>query len=128
PPRAREACRAAPGLSGGDILPEDRFEDWAEGPREAFRERHLGLLVDYATVLAERSEHSQVVDVVGTIVAADPFHEGGHRMLMTALGAGGRRYEPLATFARLREALAGEYAADPEPATRRLYGGRRAGG
>jgi predicted ATPase/DNA-binding SARP family transcriptional activator len=119
--RAPEDYRAAAELYRGDILPEDRFEDWAEGPREAFRERHLGLLVDYATVLAERSEHSQVVDVVGTIVAADPFHEGGHRMLMTALAASGRRYEALATFDRLREALAGEYAADPEPATRRLY-------
>ena len=72
-------------------------------------------------MLAERSEQSQVVDVVGTIVAADPFHEGAHRMLMTALAASGRRYEALATFDRLREALAGEYAADPEPATRRLY-------
>jgi len=118
---ATESYRAAAELYRGDILPEDRFEDWAEGPREAFRERHLGLLVDYATVLAERSEHSQVVDVVGTIVAADPFHEGAHRMLMTALAASGRRYEALTTFDRLREALAGEYAADPEPATRRLY-------
>ena len=49
--RAPEDYRAAAELYRGDILPEDRFEDWAEGPREAFRERHLGLLVDYATVL-----------------------------------------------------------------------------
>jgi hypothetical protein len=40
---------------------------------------------------------------------------------MTALAASGRRYEALAVFDRLREALAEEYAADPEPATRRLY-------
>jgi predicted ATPase/DNA-binding SARP family transcriptional activator len=113
--------RAAAELYRGDILPEDRFEDWAEGPREAFRERHLGLLVDYATVLSSRGEHTQVIEIVGTIVAADPFHEGAHRMLMTALAASGRRYDALAAFDRLREALAEEYAADPEPATRRLY-------
>lgn len=41
-------------------------------------------------------------------------------MLMTALTASGHRYEALAAFDRLREALAEEYAADPEPATRRL--------
>jgi predicted ATPase/DNA-binding SARP family transcriptional activator len=108
-------------LYRGELLPEDRFEDWAEGPRETFRERHLGLLVEYAEVLSERGEHTQVVDVASAVTAADPFHEGAHRTLMRALAASGRRYEALAAFDRLREALAEEYAADPEPATRRLY-------
>ncbi len=36
--------RMAAELYRGDLLPEDRFEDWAEGPREALRERRLGLL------------------------------------------------------------------------------------
>jgi predicted ATPase/DNA-binding SARP family transcriptional activator len=113
--------RVAAALYPGDLLPEDRFEDWAEAPRESLRERHLGLLIEYAEVLARRGEHTQVVDIAGAATAADPFHEGAHRMLMTALAASGRRYEALAAFDRLREALAEEYAADPEPATRRLY-------
>jgi DNA-binding SARP family transcriptional activator len=113
--------RAAAELYRGDLLSEDRFEDWAIGLREGLRERHLGLLVDYATVLASRGEHTQVIDLARRIVAADLFHEGAHRMLMTALTASGRRYEALAALDRLREALAEEYAADPEPATRRLY-------
>jgi predicted ATPase/DNA-binding SARP family transcriptional activator len=113
--------RAAVELYRGELLPEDRFEDWAEGPREAFRERHLGLLVESAEVLSERGEHTQVVDVASAVTAVDPFHEGAHRTLMRALAASGRRYEALAAFDRLREALAEEYAADPEPATRRLY-------
>ena len=112
---------AAAELYRGDLLPEDRFEDWAEGPREAFRERHLGLLVESAEVLSERGEHTQVVDIMGAVTAADPFHEGAHRTLMTALAASGRRYEALAAFDRLRDALTEQYAADPEPATRRLY-------
>jgi DNA-binding SARP family transcriptional activator len=113
--------RAAAALYRGDLLPEDRFEDWAEGPRERLRESHLGLLVEYAEVLSGRGEHAQVVEVAGAVVAADPVHEGAHRTLMAALAASGRRYEALASFDRLREALAEEYAADPEPATRRLY-------
>ncbi|HVD16357.1 MAG TPA: BTAD domain-containing putative transcriptional regulator [Actinomycetota bacterium] len=113
--------RTAAALYRGDLLPEDRFEDWAEGPREALRERHLGMLVEYAEVLHGLGEHTQVVDIVGAVTTADPFHEGAYRMLMTALAASGRRYEALAAFDRLREALAEEYAADPEPATKRLY-------
>ncbi len=124
--RARETretrdYRIAVDLYRGDLLPEDRFEEWAEAPREALRDRHLMLSVEYAEVLAERGDHSQVVDIVGAVTAAHPFHEGAYRHLMTALAASGRRYEALAAFDRLREALAAEYAAEPEPATRRLY-------
>ena len=115
------AYRTALELYRGELLPEDRFEDWAEGPREVLRERHLGLLVEYAEVLSAQGEHTQVVDIVGAVTAADRFHEGAYRMLMTALAASGRRYEALAAFDRLREALTEEYASDPEPATRRLY-------
>jgi predicted ATPase/DNA-binding SARP family transcriptional activator len=115
------AYRTALELYRGELLPEDRFEDWSEGPREVLRERHLGLLVEYAEVLSAQGEHSQVVDIVGAVTAADRFHEGAYRMLMTALAASGRRYEALTAFDRLREALTEEYASDPEPATRRLY-------
>ena len=124
--RARETrdpgdYRIAAELYRGDLLPEDRFEDWAEGPREAFRERHLGLLVEYAEVLSGRGQYTEVVDIAGAVTSADPFHEGAYRTLMTALAASGRRYEALSAFDRLRQALTEEYAADPEPATRRLY-------
>ncbi len=113
--------RIATELYRGDLLPEDRFEGWAEGPREAFRERHLGLLVEYAEVLSGRGEYTEVVDIATAVTAADPFHEGAYRTLMTALAASGRRYEALSAFDRLGEALTEEYAAEPEPATRRLY-------
>ena len=62
-----------------------------------------------------------MVDIAGAVTSADPFHEGAYRTLMTALAASGRRYEALSAFDRLRQALTEEYAADPEPATRRLY-------
>jgi predicted ATPase/DNA-binding SARP family transcriptional activator len=119
--RDPEDYRIAAELYRGDLLPEDRYEDWAEGPREAFRERWLGMLMEYAEVLSEHGEDTRVVGLMGAVTAADPFHEGAHRMLMAALAASGRRYEALAAFDKLREALAEEYAADPEPATRRLY-------
>ena len=113
--------RRAAELYRGDLLPEDRFERWAEAPREALRDRHLGLMVEYAEVLAEHGELGEVVDVAAAVTAADPFHEGAHRTLMTALAATGRRYEALAVYDRLREELNREYAADPEPATQRVY-------
>ena len=126
--RAPGDYRSADELYRGDLLPEDRFEVWAEAPREALRERRLGMLIEYAEVLSERREYSEVVEVVGAVTAADPFHEGAYRLLMTALAAVGRRYEALAAFDRLRESLTQELAADPELATRRLYRDLLAGG
>ena len=82
------------------------------------------MLIEYAEVLSERREYTEVAEVAeiaGAVTSADPFHEGAYRLLMTALAAGGRRYEALAAFDRLRESLTREFAADPEPATRRLY-------
>jgi predicted ATPase/DNA-binding SARP family transcriptional activator len=119
--RAPGDYRSADELYRGDLLPEDQFEVWAEAPREALRERRLGLLIEYAGVLSERREYGEAAEVARAVTAADPFHEGAYRVLMTALAAGGRRYEALAAFDRLRESLARELAADPEPATRRLY-------
>ena len=124
--RARETrapgdYRSADQLYRGDLLPEDQFEAWAEAPRDALRERRLGLSIEYAEVLSERREYTEVAEIAGAVTAADPFHEGAYRLLMTALAAGGRRYEALAAFDRLRESLTREFAADPEPATRRLY-------
>ena len=119
--RAPGDYRSAGELYRGDLLPEDQFEAWAEAPRDALRERRLGLLTEYAEVLSERREYAEAAEIAGVVTAADPFHEGAYRLLMTALAARGRRYEALAAFDRLRESLAREFAADPEPATRRLY-------
>ena len=94
--RNPEDYRAATELYRGDLLPEDRFEDWSDGPREALRERHVSLLAEYADVVSERGKHSQAVDIASAVTAADPYHEGAHRTLMAALAASGRRYEALA--------------------------------
>src|SRR3954454_13511694 len=48
--RARDASayRAAIDLYPGDLLPDDRYEEWAEGRREQLRRLYLDLLVELA--------------------------------------------------------------------------------
>jgi DNA-binding SARP family transcriptional activator/DNA-binding CsgD family transcriptional regulator len=55
--RAREAAayRAAIDLYAGDLLPEDRYEAWAEDRREGLRQTYLALLVGLAKL--GRGEH-----------------------------------------------------------------------
>jgi DNA-binding SARP family transcriptional activator len=51
--RAKEPTtyRAALDLYGGDLLPEDRHETWAESKREELRQLYLALLIELAKPL-----------------------------------------------------------------------------
>jgi DNA-binding SARP family transcriptional activator len=123
--------RAAVAAYTGDLLPEDRFENWAAGRREELRGIYSDLLVDLAeraAGLADRAGLSgadayeaESLAAVQRALTVDPLHERAVRGLMLRLVAGGRRSEALARYERLREALREAYGTDPDPATRRLY-------
>ena len=68
PTRTSLAARDALALYGGELLPEDRYEEWAEERREQLRLRHLDLLR-----LDGRWE---------TVVELDPSDEVAHLALM----------------------------------------------
>lgn len=51
------AYRAAIGLFTGDLLPQDRYEEWAEGRRENLHQLYLALLVELAGLYEERDEY-----------------------------------------------------------------------
>jgi predicted ATPase/DNA-binding SARP family transcriptional activator len=122
--------RAAVALYTGDLLPEDRFEDWATRPREELRERFCDLLVDLADTAAATaandaggaSEHeAEAFDALQRALAADPLHERAVRSLMRRHAAMGRRTEALARYEQLRDDLGAAYGTDPDPESRRLY-------
>ena len=124
--RARETgtvadLRAALALHGGELLPEDRYEPWASGRREALGEAHLGLLLDLAGRLDEGGEAEAAIEALEQAVVLDPLHEGAHRALMRLFAAAGRRQQALLQFQRLRETLRHELAAEPDPQTAALY-------
>jgi predicted ATPase/DNA-binding SARP family transcriptional activator len=123
--------RAAVAEYTGDLLPEDRFENWAVRRREELRGIFCDLLVDLAegaAGLAERAGRAgagayeaESLAAVQRALSVDPLHERAVRGLMLRLVAGGRRSEALARYERLREGLREAYGTDPDPATRRLY-------
>lgn len=124
--RLAAAARADGGLAGlraavaayaGDLLPEDRFEDWAASRREELRELLCELLVE----LAARAGAAEAGAALQRALAIDPRHEGAVRGLMRLLAAAGRRPEALARYERLRDDLRADLGSDPDPETRRLY-------
>ena len=113
--------RAALELHGGELLPEDRYEEWTARRREALAETHLALLIEYAERLAAAGSGEAAIEILQQVVVADPLHEGAHRALMRRFAIDGRRQHAFAQYQRLREALWRELAAEPDPQTAGLY-------
>ena len=78
-------------LYGGELLPGDRYEEWAEARREQLARMHLDLL--------RRAGRWEAV------LESDPSDERGHLALMRRHAANGDRHAALRQFERLDRAL-----------------------
>jgi DNA-binding SARP family transcriptional activator len=58
------AYRAAIELYAGELLPEDRYEEWTQDRREGLRQLHLTLLVELAGVHEEREEYESAIQAL----------------------------------------------------------------
>jgi DNA-binding SARP family transcriptional activator len=93
------AAREALATYGGELLPQDRYEAWAEVRREQLRLRHLDLLR-----LDGRWE---------AVVEIDASDEVAHLALMRRHAANGDRHAALRQFERMDRALRRELGVAP---------------
>jgi DNA-binding SARP family transcriptional activator len=115
------SCRTAVELYSGDLLPEDRYEEWAMGRREELREEFLSLLVDLAALHGREGDLPAAIECFRRAVAADPLREEAHAGLMRAYAESGRRHQAIRQFEDLREVLRTELDVEPEGSTQRLH-------
>lgn len=115
------AYEEALALYGGELLPEDRYEDWASRPREELDSVRGALLLDLAQLHERRGETEEAIEALRRIVATDPAHEQAQGALMRLLANSGHRHLALRQYQQLCEALREELDAEPEPAIQRTY-------
>src|SRR3954447_11361146 len=72
---APEALDDALALYRGELLPEDRFEEWTEGRRAALRELPLALRLRAAQFQAARGDPGAAIAGLTRAVAEAPRHE-----------------------------------------------------
>jgi DNA-binding SARP family transcriptional activator len=120
--RAREpgAYRAAIELYAGELLPEDRYEEWTEERRETLRQTRLRLLVELARLHEERGEIGPAIETLGEAVTHEPTDEQAHASLMRLYALSGREAEALLQYGRLEEVLARDLGAEPAASSRVL--------
>src|SRR5918995_662463 len=120
--RIREtgAYRRAIELYAGELLPEDRYEEWAEARRQELRRVFLSLLGELAGLYEERGEYGAGIETLGKVSAEESTSEEAHLRLMRLYALSERQGGAPGEYERLREALARELGAEPGAEARRL--------
>ena len=103
----RGRCADVARRFGGELLPDERYEEWALAPRDRIRRLYLG-------VLRAGGLWSELAD-------ADATDEEAHRELMKEHFEAGRLHAAIRQFQRVRTILARETGVLPSPQTVALY-------
>jgi DNA-binding SARP family transcriptional activator len=112
-----DAYAAAIALHREGLLPDDRYEDWAIGPRDELRLEYLALLEEQAGLLESRGDVAGATRSARLLIAADPSDEEAHVRLMRLYALAGRRADAMRQYEHLRDAIGG----GPGPDAQRLY-------
>src|SRR5215212_8289234 len=118
--RVPAAYRAAIELYAGELLPEDRYEEWAESRRNELRQLYLTLLLELAGLHQERDEQALAIEALREAAAEDETFEEAHASLMRVYALSDRPEYAIAQYERLRDALQRGIGTRPTEATRRL--------
>jgi len=119
-PREPGAYWAALELYGGELLPEDRYEEWTEERRAELGRTYLSLLIELAGVYEERGNLRSAIEVLQKVRAEEPTHEEAHVGLMRLYALSGRKEEALRQYERLSEALSEGLGSEPSATARAL--------
>ena len=120
-PEDADRFTEAVGLFGGELLPEERFEDWAIDRRDAVKATYVELLLELAAIERARARLDAAIDALKRIIAVEPLHEGAQAQLIHLHGLAGRRHLAVAQFHRFRDLLSAELSAEPLPTTIEVY-------
>jgi DNA-binding SARP family transcriptional activator len=99
----------------GELLPEDRYEDWAEKPRQRARRAMLDLLDLCASEAARRGDLDGVRRMVERTIEFAPYDDLRYLHAATNLLEQGRRGEALSVVHRARSAFAEIGLEPPRP-------------
>ncbi len=119
--------RLALELHTGELLPEDRYEQWCLAPRQRVEADHLALSLEFAGLLEARAELDEAIRWVGRVMALSPTDEGAQVAWLRLHALAGRRHEALQLYERLRHRLADDFGIEPSVRVQILYEEIKAG-
>jgi len=121
PDRRAADLELALALYKGDLLPDDRYEEWTLLPRQAFFQCHREARLALSAYRREARDYSGAITLITPLLAYDLADEEAHRELMHLYTLAGKRHEALRQYQTCVDALAKEIDAPPAPETSALY-------
>ena len=118
--REPTAYEAALELYAGELLPTDRYEEWAEQHRRRLRETYLSLFLGLARLHEERADRESAAEALRRLISEEPIREEAHVNLMRLYALSGSKGEALAQYVQLEEILAKKLYAEPAASSRAL--------
>ncbi len=119
--RQPAAYRAAVDLYSGDLLPRDRYEEWAERRREELLGTYLALLLRMAALLEEMEDFDSAAAALREVVAREQTNEQAHVTLMRVYARAGQRHRAVRQYEHLRDALSRDLGVEPQAASHHVY-------
>lgn len=124
--RQPAAYRAAVELYAGELLPDDRYEEWTQNRREELIRSYLTLLVELAESYEEQGEYDAAAEIFQRARVEDPTLLEARAGLIRAYAATGAVHRVISEYEQLRKVLA-EADMTPSRELRRLYEEAREG-
>jgi predicted ATPase/DNA-binding SARP family transcriptional activator len=116
-----DSLEAALTLYAGELLPEDRYEDWVTSRREALRQDHLRLCLELARLYKANRSFEQSIGVLRQALSSDPANEEINVELMRLYAMTGQRLQALRQYQALKNVLRRELDVEPDLESVRLY-------
>jgi ATP/maltotriose-dependent transcriptional regulator MalT/DNA-binding SARP family transcriptional activator len=126
PSRRAGMARQALAHHTGELLPADRYDDWAIAPRERVQRRFLALVDLVADDALARGDVDEGLRLVDLAIAAEPLDPSRYSAAAHALADQGRRNAALA-MAERGVAVSAEVGIEPDPGLLTLHRGLTSG-
>jgi len=105
----------------GDLLPDDRYEEWSVERRNSLAARHRQLLAEWVGLLDARGQLDDALAVSRELLADDPADEAACRLLMRLEARRGNRSGALRSFEALRARLRADLDVEASAETLALH-------
>jgi DNA-binding SARP family transcriptional activator len=109
------------GLFRGDLLPDDRFEPWAEERRELFRMQLFRIALGLAAELEQAEDLGRASCVLDRVIELDPLNEEAHIRLARVQVKAGHRHLALRTCLQFQQRVRRELGERPSAEALRLH-------
>ncbi len=116
-----EAYRTAVETYGGQLLPDDIYEEWSVSRRDELQQLCQSVLSKYSEFARVQGEGAEAIKALQKMLEIEPELESAHARLMTLFTEQGDRHRAIRQYQSLSQTLRTEFGMEPQPSTRELY-------